>query len=152
MKIGMKNDDFDWNLVKFRQKCWRNFLKFLNVERCELQKMLAGSALRPSSILALQENVSKCMKMFKILWNCMLLIENAWKYMKMHENAFRRCPSLCRRTPHCLCRVPCIPFSFYLFDFSVGSSCLVFFGIFREVFLQVVFHLGFQRCEGVNIL
>ena len=115
--------------------------KCLQARRCDL-----------SSILALHGNVSKCMKMFKILWNCMLLIENVWKYMKMHENVFRRCPSLCRRTPHRFCRVPCIPFSFYLFAFSMGSSSLVFFGIFWEVFLQVVVHLGFQRCEGVQIL
>ena len=72
--------------------------------------------------------------------------------MKMHENVFRRCPSLCRRTPHRFCRVPCFPCSFYLFDFSLGSSSFVFFGIFREVFLQVVFHLGFQRCKGLQIL
>ena len=113
--------------------------KCLQARRCDL-----------SSILVLQENVSKCMKMFKILWNCMLLIENAWKYVKMHENVFRRCPSLCRRTPHRLCRVPCFLFSFYLFDFSMGSGCLVlFFGVFREVFLQAVFHMGFQECEGM---
>ena len=95
---------------------------------------------------------SKCMKMFKILRNCMLLIANTWKSMKMHENVFRRCPSLCRRTPHRFCRVPCFPCSFFIFDFSIGSSSFVFFGIFREVFLQVVFHLGFQRCKGMIIL
>ena len=115
--------------------------KCLQARRCDL-----------SSILVLQETVSKCMEMFKILRNCMLLIAHTWKCMKMHENVFRRCPSLCRRMPHRFLRVPCFPCSFFIFEFSIGSSSFVFFGIFREVFLQVVFHLGFQRCEGVKIL
>ena len=46
----------------------------------------------------------------------------------------------------------CEDFEFGAVRRSMGSSSLVFFEVFREVFLQVVFHLGFQRCEGMQIL